>query len=161
MSVLYHSWGGAWWVWYVVAAPLHASSMEQVGTAAGDDVAAAHVHGNAHHAMGGHPTTGRGDHCGDMSATGLWVKVGSPTRLPIQLSLGVVRVGRSAEERLLSSFQYMMMLKKTWHWWPQKYWWYSTYSCLHTQKPITNVIKIFGYAGVKLNIKLWESLGLN
>lgn len=75
--------------------------MDQVGAAAGYDVAAAYVHSNPHHAMRGHPTTGRGDHRGDVSSTGLWVKVGSPTTLPIQLSLGVVGVGRSARDKSL------------------------------------------------------------
>ena len=74
----------------MVAASLHASSMNQVGAAAGDDVAAAHVHGDANHAMRGHTTTGRGDNRGDMSSTGLRVKVGSPAALPVQLSLRVV-----------------------------------------------------------------------
>lgn len=82
----------------MVAASLHTSSMDQVGASTGDDVAAAHVHRDAHHAMRGHPTTGRGDHRGDMSSTRLRVKVGPPTTLPIQLSLRVVGVGRSAEE---------------------------------------------------------------
>lgn len=80
----------------MVTASLHTSAMDQVGASTGDDVAAAHVHSDAHHAMRGHPTTGRGDHRGDMSSTGLRVKVGSPTALPIQLSLRVVGVGRSA-----------------------------------------------------------------
>lgn len=55
----------------MVAASLHTSSMDQVGAAAGYDVAAAYVHSNPHHAMRGHPTTGRGDHRGDVSSTGL------------------------------------------------------------------------------------------
>lgn len=75
--------------------------MDQVGASAGDDVAAAHIHRDAHHAMRGHPTAGRGDHRGDMSSTGLRVKVGSSTALPIQLSLRVVGVSRSAGERSL------------------------------------------------------------
>lgn len=85
----------------MVTASLHTSAMDQVGASAGDDVAAAHVHSDAHHAMRGHPTTGRGDHRGDMSSTSLRVKVGSPTALPIQLSLRVVGVGRSAGKRSL------------------------------------------------------------
>ncbi len=88
---------------YVVTAPFHIPSMDQVGASAGDDVAAAHVHGDAHHAVRGYPTTGRGDHRGDMSSTSLRVKVGSPTALSIQLSLRVVGVGRSAARRSLSS----------------------------------------------------------
>lgn len=55
----------------MVAASLHASSMDQVGAATGDNVAAAHVHGDAHHAMRRHSTTGRGDHRGDMSSARL------------------------------------------------------------------------------------------
>lgn len=97
----HHSWGGARGVWYVVAASLHASSVDQVGAAARDDVAAAHIHGDAHHAMRGHPTAGRGDHRGDVSSTGLRVKVSSTAALPVQLSLGVVGVCRSAAGRLL------------------------------------------------------------
>lgn len=83
----------------MVAASLHASSMDQIGTAAGDDMAAAYVHGNAHHAMRWHPATGRGDHCGDMSSTSLRVKVGSTTALPVQLSFRVVGVGCATMDR--------------------------------------------------------------
>lgn len=75
--------------------------MDQIGASAGDDVAAAHVHSDAHHAMRGHATTGRRDHRGDMSSTRLRVKVGCPTALPIQLSFWVVGVGRSAGKRSL------------------------------------------------------------
>lgn len=84
---------------YVVTASLHTPTVDQVGASAGDDVAAAHIHSDAHHAMGGHPTTGRGDHRGDVGATGLRVKVGSTAALPIQLSLGVVGVGCTAGKR--------------------------------------------------------------
>lgn len=70
--------------------------MDQVGASTGDDVAAAHVHSDAHHAMRGYPTTGRRDHCSDMSSTGLRIKVGSPTALAVKLSLGVVGVRSSA-----------------------------------------------------------------
>lgn len=79
----------------MVAASLHVAAMKQVGAATGNDVAAAHVHGNAHHAVRGHATTGRGDHRGDVCSTGLRVKVGPPTALPIQLTLGVIGVGCS------------------------------------------------------------------
>lgn len=72
--------------------------MNQVGASAGDYVAAAHVHSDAHHAMRGHPTPRRGDNRGH---TSLWVKVRPSTALPIQLSLRVVGVGGSAGERLL------------------------------------------------------------
>lgn len=85
---------------YVVTAPLHTPSVDQVGASAGDDVAAAHIHGDAHHAVRGHPATGRGDHRGDVSATSLRVEVGCTAALPIQLSLGVVGVRRSAGEKI-------------------------------------------------------------
>lgn len=81
----------------VVAASLHTSAMYQVGTATGDNVAAAaHVHGNADHAVRGDATTGRGHHRSDMSAASLRVKIVSSTVLPVQLSLRVVGVGRPA-----------------------------------------------------------------
>jgi len=83
----------------VVAAPLHAAPVDQVGAAAGDDVAAAHVHGDAHHAVGGHAAAGRGHHRGDVGAAGLRVEVRAPpAALPVQLGLGVVGVGRPAVE---------------------------------------------------------------
>lgn len=84
---------------YVVAASLHISAVDQVGAAAGDDVAAAHVHCNAYHAVRGHATAGRGDHRGNMTSTSLRVKVGPATALPVQLCLGVVGVGRPAAKR--------------------------------------------------------------
>lgn len=58
-------------------------------------MAATHIHSNAHHAVRGHPTTGRGDHRGDMRSPSLRVKVGSPAALSIQLRLGVVGIGCS------------------------------------------------------------------
>ena len=80
----------------MVPAAFHVSSVDQVGASAGDDVAAAHVHGDAHHPMRGHTAAGRGDHRGDMSSTALRVKVVAPAALPVQLSVGVVGVGRTA-----------------------------------------------------------------
>ena len=122
MGVAHHSGGWAWWVWYVVAAPLHTSTMNQVGASAGNDVAAAHIHSDAHHAVRGHPTTGRGDHRGDMSSTRLRVKVGAPAALPVQLGLGVVGVGCPAGERSLQlafsdvfqSWCYITSLESRW-----------------------------------------------
>lgn len=70
--------------------------MDQVSASTGDDVAAAHVHSDAHHPVRGHTAAGRGDHRGDMTSTALWVKVVPTTALPIQLSFRVVGVGRSA-----------------------------------------------------------------
>lgn len=99
MAVAHHSRGGTRRVRYVVAASLHISAVDQVGAAAGDDVAAAHIHGDAYHAMSGHAAAGRGDHRGNMTSTGLRVKVGPATALPVQLCLGVVGVGCSAAER--------------------------------------------------------------
>lgn len=64
-------------------------------------MAAAHIHGDAHHAMRGHPAAGRGDHRGDMGSAGLRVKVSTAAALPVQLSLGVVGVGRSTAGRSL------------------------------------------------------------
>lgn len=84
---------------YVVATSLHTSSVDQVGAAAGDDVTTAHFHSNTNHAMRGHATTGRGDHCGDVSSTSLRVKVCSPTVLPVQLTLGIIGISCSAMER--------------------------------------------------------------
>lgn len=66
----------------VVTVPLHAAAVEQVG--------AAHVHGDADHAMRGHAAAGGGDHCGDVASTGLRVKVGAPAALAVQLGVGVV-----------------------------------------------------------------------
>lgn len=83
----------------MVSAPLHVASMDQVCAPAGDDVAAAHVHCNAHHAVGGDGATGRGNHSGDMGPAGLGVKVGPSAILPIELGVRVVGVGRSAGGR--------------------------------------------------------------
>lgn len=81
----------------MVAASFHVSSMDQIGAAAGDDMAAAYVHGNAHHAMRWYPATCGGDHGGDVRSAGLRVKVRSPAALTAQLSLWVV-VGRATSE---------------------------------------------------------------
>lgn len=70
--------------------------MDQVSASTGDDVAAAYVHSDAHHPVRGHTAAGRGDHCGDMTSTALRVKVVAPTALAVQLSVGVVGVGRTA-----------------------------------------------------------------
>lgn len=76
----------------MVAASLHAPSVDQIGAATGDDMAAAYVHGDAHHAVRWHPSTGRGHHRGDVSAPGLRVKVRAAAALPVQLSVRVVGV---------------------------------------------------------------------
>lgn len=81
----------------MVAAALH-PTMDQVGTAAGDDLTAAHVHGDSHHAVGGHSAS-RGDDGGNLSTTGLRVKIGASTALAVQLGLWVVRVCSTTEER--------------------------------------------------------------
>lgn len=93
----------------MVTAPFHVSSVDQVSASAGDDVAAAYVHGDAHHPVRGHTAAGRGDHCGDMSSTALRVKVAPPTALPIQLSVGVVGVGRTAgaKDRIICFLDFM------------------------------------------------------
>lgn len=83
-------------MWDVVPAPFHAPPVDQVSASTGDDVAAAHVHGDAHHPVGGHAAAGRGDHGGHMTSAGLRVKVVPPTALAVQLSVGVVGVGRAA-----------------------------------------------------------------
>ena len=75
----------------VVAAALHAP-VDQVGAAAGDDLAAAHVHGDAHHAVRGH-AAGRRHHRRHLGAARLGVEVGAAAALPVQLGLGVVGVG--------------------------------------------------------------------
>lgn len=80
----------------VVAAPLHVAPVDQVGAPAGDDVAAAHVHGDAHHPVRGHPAAGGGDHRGDVTSAALRVKVAPAAALAVQLSVGVVGVGRPA-----------------------------------------------------------------
>lgn len=80
----------------MVTAPFHIPSVDQVGASTGDDVAAAHVHSDAHHPVGGHAPAGRGHHSGHMTSAALGVKVVPPAALPIQLSFRVVGVGRSA-----------------------------------------------------------------
>lgn len=83
----------------MAAVPLHAAAVQQVGAAAGNDVAAAHVHGNAHHAVRRHATAGGGHHRGDVGSSGLRVKIGPPAALSVQLGVRVVGVGRSAADR--------------------------------------------------------------
>lgn len=95
----HHNWGGARWVWDVVSASLHVSPVDQVGASAGDDVAAAHVHGDAYHAVRGDTAACRRDHRGNVGSAGLWVKVRSSTVLSVQLGIRVVGVGRSAGGR--------------------------------------------------------------
>lgn len=55
----------------MVSASLHVSPVDQVGASAGDDVAAAHVHGNAYHAVRGDTAACRGDHRGNVGSAGL------------------------------------------------------------------------------------------
>lgn len=100
----------------MVTAPFHVSSVDQVSASAGDDVAAAYVHGDAHHPVRGHTAAGRGDHCGDMSSTALRVKVAPPTALPIQLSVGVVGVGRTAgaKDRISANVFFRFYVYKNW-----------------------------------------------
>lgn len=86
---------------YVVTVSLHAAAVDQVGASAGDDVAAAHVHGDAHHAVRGQAAAGGGDHRGDVRPAALGVEIGAPAVLAVQLSLGVVGIGCSAGERRL------------------------------------------------------------
>lgn len=82
----------------VVSAPLHVAPVDQVCAPTGDDVAAAHVHCDAHHAVAGDCATG-GDHSGDMGPASLGVKVGPSAVLPVELGVRVVGVGRSAGGR--------------------------------------------------------------
>lgn len=83
----------------VVPAPFHVSAVDQVSAATGDDVAAAHVHGDAHHPVRRHAAAGRGHHCGDMASAALRVKVVRPAALAVQLGVGVVGVGRTAGQK--------------------------------------------------------------
>ena len=76
----------------MVTAALHAAAVDEVGAAAGDDLAPTHVHGDAHHAVWVH-AAGRRYHRGDLGAARLRVKVGPAAALAIQLSLVVVGVG--------------------------------------------------------------------
>lgn len=55
----------------MVSASLHVSPVDQVGASAGDDVAAAHVHGDAYHAVRGDTAACRGDHRGNVGSAGL------------------------------------------------------------------------------------------
>lgn len=79
----------------VVAAALH-PAVDQVGTAAGNDLTAAHVH-DSHHAVGGHSAS-RGDDGGNLSTTCLSVKIGASAALSVQLGLWV-RICSTSEEK--------------------------------------------------------------
>lgn len=79
----------------VVAATLH-PAVNQVGTAAGNDLTAAHVHGDSHHAVGRNSASRRDD-CGNLSTPRLRVKIGASTALSIQLGLWVIRVCSTTE----------------------------------------------------------------
>lgn len=81
----------------MVASTIH-PAMDQIGTAAGNDLTATHIHGDSHHAMSGHST--RRDDGGNLSTTRLRVKIGTSTALSIQLGLWVIRVCSTTEERL-------------------------------------------------------------
>ena len=83
----------------MVAVSVHAGAMDQVGAATGDDLTAAHVHGDAHHAVGRHAAAGRGHHRRHLGAAGLRVEVGPPAALPVQLGVWVVGVGGAAGGR--------------------------------------------------------------
>lgn len=84
----------------VVPAALHAAPVDEVGAApAGDYVTAAHIHRDAHHAMGGPatpaPAAGGGRHDSSDWCAGprLCVEVGPSTGLAVQLPVGVVGIG--------------------------------------------------------------------
>ena len=83
----------------MVAVSVHAGAVDQVGAATGDDLTAAHVHGDAHHAVGRHATAGRRHHSGHLGATGLRVEVGPSAALPVQLGVWVVGVSGAAGRR--------------------------------------------------------------
>lgn len=79
-----------------MVAAVHAP-VDKISAAAGDHMAAAHVHGDAHHAVGGH-AAGRGDHRGDLRRPCLSVKVGVTAGLTVQLGIMVIGVRRAAEK---------------------------------------------------------------
>lgn len=79
-----------------MVAAVHAP-MDEISATAGDDLAAAHVHGDAHHAMRGH-AAGRGHHRGDLCRPCLSVKVGVTAGLSVELGIVVIGVCRAAEE---------------------------------------------------------------
>lgn len=81
----------------MVSVAVHAT-VDEIGTATGDDLAATYIHGNAHHAMRRHPT-GRGNHRGHLGPSSLGVKVGTATTLPIQMGIGVVGVCSATEKK--------------------------------------------------------------
>lgn len=81
----------------VVTAALH-STVDQVSTAAGNDLTATYVHGDAHHAVSGHSAGGR-DNGGDLCAPCLGVKVGASATLSVQLGVWVVRVCSATKGR--------------------------------------------------------------
>lgn len=81
----------------VVSTAFH-STVDQVGTAAGNDLTAAHVHGDAHHAVGGHSAGGR-DNGGNLSPPRLGVEIGASAALSVQLGVWVVRVCSATEDR--------------------------------------------------------------
>lgn len=72
----------------MVAAALH-PAVDQVGTAAGNNLTAAHVHGDSHHAVRGHSAS-RGDDGGNLSTTCLRVEIGASAALSVQLGIWVV-----------------------------------------------------------------------
>lgn len=80
----------------MVAPSLHVAPVDEVGAAAGDDLAAAHIHGDAHHAVRVHAARGR-HHRGDLGAPCLRVEVRPAAALTVQLSLVVVGICRSTE----------------------------------------------------------------
>lgn len=71
--------------------------VKEIGAAAGDHLAAAHVHGDTHHAVGGH-AAGRRDHCGDLRRPWLGVEVGVAAGLTVKLGVVVVGVRCAAKE---------------------------------------------------------------
>lgn len=79
-----------------MVAAVHAS-VDEISATAGDDLAAAHIHGDAHHAVRGH-AAGRGDHRGDLRRPCLSVKVGVTAGLTVKLGIVVVGVCCTAEK---------------------------------------------------------------
>lgn len=72
----------------VVTSALH-STVDQVSTATRNNLTATHVHGDAHHAVGGH-SAGRRDNGGDLGAPGLGVEICASAALSVQLGVWVV-----------------------------------------------------------------------
>lgn len=77
------------------------ATVEEISAAAGDDLAAAHVHGDTHHAMRGH-AAGRGDHRGDLRGPCLAVEVGVTAGLRVELGIVVIGVRRAAERQRIT-----------------------------------------------------------